>query len=371
MATPVDLVPHLAADLPVWDAEVDDRLVCVAAIDETHDVKTFVFAAPEPRRFAYKPGQFLTFDVEIGGETVNRCYTLASSPLRPHTVSITVKRVPGGPVSNHLHDTLKPGMIVRAVGPMGEFTCAEAAPAERYLFLSGGSGITPLMAMSRAFADLGRPVDVVFLHAARTPKDIIFRTELDLIAARLPGFRVVHLPERADGEPGWAGPLGRLSADYLRLVVPDAATRQVYCCGPDPFMKAARGVLAGLGLPEAAWHQESFDFATLSAEQPAVAEAVIAAEATPATVPSYQVTFQKIGQTVTVRADQFVLATAREAGIRLPASCTAGLCGTCKSKLVSGTVEMSHKGGIRQREIDAGMILPCCSKPTSDLVIDR
>ena len=137
---------RLAASAP-WDAEADDRLVCLAVRDETHDVKTFVLSPREPRRFAYAPGQFLTFSFEIGTDTIHRCYTISSAPTRPNAISFTVKRVPGGPVSNWLHDTLKPGDTVRALWPMGDFSCF-THPAKRYLLLSGGSGVTPMMSMA-------------------------------------------------------------------------------------------------------------------------------------------------------------------------------------------------------------------------------
>lgn len=359
-----------SAEVPVWDAEADDELTCVATFAETHDVRTFVFRAPEGRRFAFEPGQFLTFGFEIGGETVNRCYSLASSPLRPHTASITVKRVPGGTVSGWLHDTLVPGMVVKAVGPMGAFTAARH-PAPKYLFLSGGSGITPLMSMSRTLADRAAPVDVVFLHAARSPLDLVFRAELDLMARRLPGFRLLYLPERTDGEPGWPGATGRLSAEFLRFGVPDLAERTVFCCGPDPFMRAATELCQTLGVPGENFHLESFDFGVLQAAEPAVAAAVVEAEAATAPAPSFTVTFAKSQRSISVRGDEFVLKAAREAGLRLPSSCATGLCGTCKSKLVSGSVDMQHQGGIRQREVAAGLFLPCCSKPLSDLVVER
>src|SRR5574340_454090 len=118
----------------VWDSEADDRLNCVAVFDETHDTKTFVFAAPDNARFVFSPGQFLTFGFEINGEIVNRCYSLASSPSRPRTASITVKRVPGGVVSGWLHANLAPGMTVTAQGPMGSFTAVKHA-ARKYLFI--------------------------------------------------------------------------------------------------------------------------------------------------------------------------------------------------------------------------------------------
>ncbi|HEX7389271.1 MAG TPA: FAD-binding oxidoreductase, partial [Acidiphilium sp.] len=92
-------VEERASGLPFWDSEADDELVCVGIRDETVDVRTFIFEARRPSRFFYWPGQFLTFDFEIDGARVNRCYTIAATPTRPHRLSITVKKKPGGVVS--------------------------------------------------------------------------------------------------------------------------------------------------------------------------------------------------------------------------------------------------------------------------------
>lgn len=370
------LVSQVTSVPKVWDPEEDDVLVCRQVRAETHDVKTFLFSAREPRLFRFKPGQFLTLDLEINGATIQRCYTISSSPARPHLVSITVKRVPGGPVSNWLHDTMAPGKEIRAVGPLGEFTAFDH-PAPKYLFLSGGSGITPLMSMARAFHDLSEPCDIVFVHAARTPADIIFRTELDLLARNMPGFKVVHVVEGEGGEPGWAGLRGRLSKEMLAVVAPDFAERTVFTCGPSPFMAAVRTILGASGFDMARYHEESFNFEELSPTDVAdIAEAQVAAGEVPAadaapTVQTFRVEFRKSGKVIECAADRFVLDAARLAGMRLPSSCTKGLCGTCKSKLLEGKVDMQHQGGIRQREIDAGMALLCCAKPLTDLVVDR
>jgi ferredoxin-NADP reductase len=359
------------ADVPArFNADEDDLLVCRQVRAETHDVKTFVFTARNPRLFRFKPGQFMTFDWPVGDEPVQRCYTIASAPSRPDTFSITVKRVPGGPVSNWLHDNMVPGMEVRAAGPMGEFTCSDH-PAEKYLFLSGGSGITPLMSMSRALGDLGEDADIVFVHAARTPADIVFRAELDAMARANPRFRLAHVVESDAGEPGWAGFRGRLSLPMLSLIAPDFREREVFTCGPSPFMAAVRTMLSDGGADMRRYHEESFTFEDLApVTQAAAAEAeekLVEGEARA----SFKVTFSKSGRAIDCPDDTFVLQAARAAGMRLPASCTKGLCGTCKSKLVSGQVEMKHAGGIRQREIDQGLVLLCCSKPLTDLVVER
>ncbi|HUC18228.1 MAG TPA: 2Fe-2S iron-sulfur cluster-binding protein [Acetobacteraceae bacterium] len=349
--------------LAAWNSEADDELLCVGVRDETGDVRTFSFASRTPSRFLYWPGQFLTFDFPIDGVTVNRCYTIASTPTRPDRVAITVKRKKDGVVSPWLHANLRPGMRVRAAGPLGDFSFV-AHPGEKYLFLSGGSGVTPLMSMARAHQDVAPEADILFVHFSRSPADIIFRHELAMMAHHMPHLRVVHVCEGDSPGERWGGPRGRVSEALLSLLVPDLAERVVFDCGPAPFMERVRAGLGALGFEMQRYHEESFDFAAMGA-----ATTVSMTEA-PAG-PEFQVTFAKSGRTIAVRPGQHVLAAARAEGMRLPSSCTQGLCGTCKSRLISGQVEMKHQGGIRQREIDQGMILICCSTPLSDLVIER
>ncbi|MFC3076034.1 hybrid-cluster NAD(P)-dependent oxidoreductase [Shinella pollutisoli] len=346
------------ADL--WNRDTDEDLVCIDVRQETHDVKTFTFASPEGKRFAFEAGQYFLFDLEIGGQPESRCYSISSSPRRSNAFSVTVKRVAGGRISNWLHDNLAVNSKVRANGPLGHFIRPNAG---KYLFLSGGSGITPVMAMVRELADTCEPADVVFLHAARSPKDLIFRDELACLAARAKGLRLQFLPETVAGEAQWPGLSGRISAEYMKLAVPDLAERVVMCCGPAPFMAAARAIAAELGVPPENYIEESFDGAVVDdIEIPAAEEAATR---------TFQVSFAKQGRQIAVAGEQTVLSCARKAGVKLPSSCSNGVCGTCKSKLLSGSVDMNHNGGIRQREIDAGLFLPCCSKPLSDLVIDR
>ncbi|MCF3947701.1 hybrid-cluster NAD(P)-dependent oxidoreductase [Acidiphilium sp. AL] len=359
-----------ANGLPFWDSEAEEELCCVGIRDETDDVRTFMFTAQRPSRFFYWPGQFLTFDFLIDGARVNRCYTIAATPTRPHQITITVKRKPGGVVSPWLHATMRPGSRVRAVGPLGDFSFV-AHPAEKYLFLSGGSGITPLMSMARAHHDLGHDADILFVHFARSPADIIFRRELDLMAHHMPRLRVVQVCETDSPHERWGGMRGRVNAPMLALIAPDLMDREVFDCGPEPFMRAVRGGLDALGFDMSRYHEESFDFGTLAEAEPAVAAASMAAVADAATGAAFSVEFIKSRRTIRVPADRHVLEAARLEGLRLPSSCTKGLCGTCKSRLISGKVEMHHQGGIRQREIDQGMILICCSKPLTDLVIER
>jgi ferredoxin-NADP reductase len=390
--------PRFWETLPArWNSDADDTLVCCQVRNETHDVKSFFFRAPSERAFVFEPGQFITLELEIDGEAINRCYTISSPPTRPHTISITVKRVPGGKVSNWLHDNLHAGMQVRVLGPAGEFTCARH-PARKFLFLSAGSGITPLMSMSRAHHELGEDSDIVFVHSARTPDDIIFARELDLIASNQAHFRTAFVCERVGARTNWPGVTGFLTLPLLKLIAPDFLEREIFTCGPAPYMQAVRKLLDEGGFDRSHYHEESFSFETVGevAEQlatvhvadvlqhvsaPATAQSLVEAHAEPAgfepactpveTETRFKVSFAKSRREIECGSGQHVLDAAKKAGVRLPASCTQGMCGTCKVKLVSGEVAMKHAGGIRQREIDQGMVLLCCSKPLTDLVVDK
>jgi ferredoxin-NADP reductase len=357
---------ELGAALPDWNPEVDDVLVCRQVRRETHDVATFVFAARRPCLFRFQPGQFLTLDLVIDGEPINRCYTISASAARPYRLSITVKRQPGGVVSNWLHDHLKPSDHIRAVGPLGSFTPPPSAQP-KWLMLSGGSGITPLMSMTRTSADLGEDRDIVFVHAARSPADIIFRRELDAMALQSPALRLAHICETAHGESHWPGFTGRISLPMLRLIAPDFPQREIFCCGPTLFMGGVRAMLQEASFSMAHYSQESFKFEELApAEQAAASEPAPAASGD-----SFRIEFAKSGRVIECGPDTTILAAAKAAGLKLPFSCTRGMCGTCKSRVLSGTLTMKHEGGIRQREIDSGLALLCCGKPTSDMVIDR
>ncbi|HDR8925050.1 hybrid-cluster NAD(P)-dependent oxidoreductase [Burkholderia vietnamiensis] len=350
-----------------WASSEQKTLVCCRVRDETHDVRTFVFSAKDGQAFSFEPGQFITVSADIDGAPVSRCYTVSSPPTRPHTLSITVKRTPGGVMSNWLHANMAPGVELRAFGPSGVFT-PTAGPAAKSLYLSAGSGVTPLMSMTRAAIDLGLNRDIVFVHSARTPDDIIFRDELDRLSAEADGLKVIHVCEGVGSEVDWRGLTGRLSLELLQKHVPDYRDREVFTCGPSGYMNAAKELLVQGGHDPARYHQESFNFAeTVEPTVEVIGASQTAGEAGDCT---YTVRLAKSGKTFPMSGAETVLVAARKAGVPLPSSCSQGICGTCKTVVLEGTVDMHHNGGIRQREIDKGLRLMCCSRPTSDLVLD-
>lgn len=347
-----------------WPSGEQQPLECCAVRQETQDVRTFTFRCLAYPGVSFEPGQFITVSPVINGQSVSRCYTISSAPTRPFTLSITVKRVPGGTVSNWLHDNLQPGSRLLASGPAGNFTPV-SKPAGKLLYLSAGSGVTPLMSMLRSSADLFADLDIAFVHSARTPGDIVFRDELANLESACRHLRVVHICEGSGDEPGWTGPIGRLELALLQTAIPDFLEREVFTCGPKGYMDAVKALLTCAGFDSRHYHQESFDITAADSDTP-----IELAIAEPQNETSFSVRLARSGRTFSMSNTETLLVAAKKAGAIVPSSCSQGVCGTCKTAVLEGSVEMNHNGGIRQREIDRGLRLLCCSKPTSDLVID-
>ena len=354
-----------AAPAPTIVDELDGVLLCTRIEDVTHDVRSFTFAIPGGVGLQFDPGQYLTLNLPVQGAYVERCYTIASPPTRPDELTITVKRVPDGPVSNWLHDDLAIGDTVFASGPYGRFSTAHH-PAEHYLFLSAGSGITPTMSMLRTACERGDSARVTFVHCARTPDDIIFRSELEDLA-QYANVSVSILCEDDAAAETWDGPRGRLNPLALLSACPELLTTEVFTCGPPPYMSAVRELVDMLGVDPARYHEESFLLDATAAPEHGSTSA--SASSRPATA-THQVEFRRSGRTIECSESTPLLMAAAHAGLTLASSCGEGVCGTCKLDLLDGDVDMQHAGGIRPREIAAGRILMCCSTPRTDLVID-
>lgn len=344
---------------------------CVKVIQETADVRTFCLASEQPMLFFFKPGQFVTLELTIGGEKVMRSYTISSSPSVPYSISLTIKRVPGGKVSNWLHDHLREGDEVVAHGPVGNFNIIDH-PARKLLLLSGGVGITPLMSMTRWLFDTNGNVDLVFVHSARTPRDIIYRHELNHMFSRIPEFQLNIICERgAEVVEPWDGYRGQLNARMLELMAPDFLEREVFCCGPTPYMSAVRRMLEAGGFDMRHYHEESFGATPAEVTQDVIALARDAAEADKADAgPTLLVEFAESGRAARVAPGETVHAAAARVGLHIPKACGMGICGTCRVALKSGEVDMEHNGGITDEDVAEGYILSCCSKPKGDVVID-
>lgn len=403
---PIHYIPLAVIDQALvkrW-TEGDRTLLCTQIIDDTPDVKTFRFVAFPPVLFSFQPGQFVTLNLEIDGQQVKRAYSISSAPSRPHTLDITVKRVPPpsdvpdappGLVSNWLHDWITVGSEIKFSIPMGKFSCF-VKPSQKLLLISAGSGITPMMSMARWICDTGADVDVVFFHSARSPRDIIFRQELELMNARHPNFKLAVTVTRSEPGIPWMGYTGRLNASMLQAIAPDLRDRTVYICGPNPFMESAKSILEELGFPMENYNEESFGGHKKSkpkATPPSASETVITHmlsatepepistsastngnQATPTLVVPKPTTvvatetvivFQKSGKKVPCDGEDSILEVAEAAGIDLNPCCRMGSCKQCEQKLLEGEVNYDQDPGC-----EPGHVLTCIAKPVGLVVID-
>ncbi|HEY9624584.1 MAG TPA: FHA domain-containing protein [Crinalium sp.] len=400
----------LNGDRQYW-TKGDLTVRCVRITNETSDVKTFVFVAEPLVLFDYKPGQFVTLEFDINGEEVLRSYSISSTPSRPHTLEITVKRVaapanaadvPAGLVSNWLHDNLHVGSQVKLKGPLGKFTCLPT-PAQKLLFISAGSGITPMMSMSRWLADTAAESDVVFFHCARTARDIIFRQELEMMATRLPNFRLAISTTRPDVGHPWFGFTGRLTETMLRAIAPDFQERTVYVCGPNEFMQSTKDMLEHLNFPMQNYYEESFgapkkakrdrevrgdgegrevalvgagamEAALMLATSPSPLSPISPPSSPSPSSPSSPplIVFAQSGKEVDWDEEaESILELAEQEGIKIRSNCRQGVCGACKKRKLEGEIRYeSSPDALDDDEQAAGYVLTCVASPVGRVVID-
>ena len=356
------MIPMPGRDTPIWrDTE---RLQCVNVIPEAPDVKTFTFRPPSGSVFLFRAGQFMTFELPVPGGPVHRTYTISSSPISNAYVSITVKAQPNSIGSRWMLEHLEPGMLLKAAGPAGVFTLP-AQPDEKYLFISAGSGVTPMMSMVTTLFERGEEPDVAFIQVARRPIELIFRRRLEYMASRMDGLELHFVVKSDDRYDAWTGYRGTFNQLMLGLMCPDYLERFVYCCGPEGFMGSVREILISLGFDMERYNQESFH-ATVKKED----DAPDYDDTVPDEHAKAEVVFTESGVSAEGTETDTVLQLAKNKGIAIPSGCTFGICGTCIVKKLSGDVHMVHNGGITEEDIEDGYILACCSNPIGRVEVE-
>lgn len=378
-------LPQSSQVKKIWSGdEISAR--CVQIISETHDVKTFRFVAEPELLFDFKPGQFVTLKLPIEGNPAIRSYSISSSPSRPHTLDITVKRVgavndgsPPGVASNWLHDQLKVGMRLPMQGPFGSFNCIDH-PADKLLLISAGSGITPMMSISQWLSDFAANTEIVFIHVARTPRDIIFRQRLALLAAQHPHFKLAFTLTGNAAHVPWMGYRGRLSPSLLAAICSDFCDRTTFVCGPAGFMESTKALLAGEGFPMENYFEESFGpsaaakkaiskNSTLRKPIEEVSAAVLSPVAEGAQS-KLSVEFSASKKVIDCDPSDTLLDAAEQAGVAIASGCRMGSCGACKQLVAQGEVCYDiEPRGLSESDRAAGQVLPCIAKPVGRVVL--
>jgi len=332
---------HLAN--PLWSArELRGRILAVRR--ETEDSATLVIKPGWGFNFDYQPGQYMGIGLLMDGRWRWRSYSLTSSPAAgmsgsAKTVTITVKAMPEGFLSTHLVAGVRPGTIVRLAAPQGNFVLPDPAPRS-VLFLTAGSGITPVMSMLRTLLRRNQIGDIIHLHSAPTEAEVMFRADLAALAADQPGYRLRVRETRTQG---------RLDLARLDDEVPDWRERQTWACGPEGMLAAAEKVWSSAGIRDRL-HLERF----------AVAKAAPAGA-------GGTVTFARSGRTVAADAATSLMDAGEGAGVQMPFGCRMGICQSCVVSLAEGHVRDLRTGA----EHDPGTrVQTCVSAASGDCVLD-
>lgn len=329
-------------------------LLCVDRIEETADAATFEFRAIDSSPFDYKPGQFITFQVDVADEQLHRAYSLSSSPSKPETVSITIKRVEGGRVSNFLIDNLKPGQALLAMPPAGEFNLVDCQSTHQVVLLSAGSGITPCISIARWLLDNEPQADIQFIYSARTTADVIMGRELSQLARENNNFHLHRILNQVESDTDHQG---RLDEILFNQLVPDLNGRTLFTCGPQGYMEAVESFAQARDFDMNYFHKESFVPVDTTQE--------IDVDAS-----EYQMTATQFGKTAVIREGETLLAVLEAAGVPVIGACRSGVCGSCKCKVTSGEVESTSQATLTDDEIAAGYVLACSSTIKSHLAIE-
>lgn len=344
--------------------------------NDTTDTKTVTFTVSEDQKstFSYKQGQYLTLKFSLNGKEERRAYSMCSSPLE-EDIAVTVKRVKGGLVSNHINDNIKAGDVVDVLPPEGRFfTEVEENGQKTYYLFAAGSGITPVFSILKTVLE-AEPKSVVFLlYGNRNEDSVIFKNELDALQQRYEGqLYVTHTltqPKREKagglfgafkkGKTTWKGKVGRIDEravnEFLTANPMRSKTAEYFICGPGGMIDTAEKALLRKGVQAKSIHTERFTVADSGDKisGAAGAKAVI--------------TLEKQVYEFIVPEDKTILDVLIAEKINPPYSCCSGACSTCMAKVTKGEVKMDACYALDDDEVAEGYILTCQSHPVSDTV---
>ena len=345
ITTPLLPDDYLKLANPLWSArELRGRVLEVRR--ETVDSATLVIKPGWGFSFDYQAGQYIGIGLLVDGRWRWRSYSLTSVPVDrqsgsrgARTITITVKAMPEGFLSTHLVGGVEPGTIVRLAAPQGNFVLPDPAPA-KILFLTAGSGITPVMSMLRTLVRRDQLGDVTHVHSAPTAADVLFAGELAELADAHEDYRLTVRATRTEG---------RVDLARLDELVPDWRERQTWACGPEAMLEGADRTWKAAGIPERL-HLERF-----------------AAVRTSAHGSGGTVDFARAGKTATVDGATSLMDAGEAAGIQMPFGCRMGICQSCVVGLLDGHVRdlrtgVEHEPGSR--------VQTCVSAASGDCTLD-
>ena len=337
----------------------------IDSIISRNAAKTFILKRADGKPLPYfRAGQYISLKLPMEGSQVTRSYSICSSPKEAleGSYAITVRSNPGGFVADRLLQEKKQGDTVIASAPQGFFYYEDLRDAKHVVGLAGGSGITPFLSMARALTDGIEDFTLTLLYGSRTEEEILFRGELDEIARVCPKVDVIHVlsdEEKEGFEQGF------ITAEMIRKYASEAEEYSVFLCGPEAMYRFLKPEIEKLGLPERLFRRKLIDVTKTPWECEGYPEEIKGS--------TFTILVKQGPQewSVPASADEPVLVAVERAGIKAASRCRAGECGWCRSRLLSGTVFIPKENEMRRwADVHYGYIHPCCSFPTSDLVLE-
>lgn len=333
---------------------------------ETKDAVSIYFDIPAHLQSQYKyiPGQYLNFSVVINGEEVRRAYSLCTSPYTDDVPGIAVKQVEGGRMSTYLNTQAKEGDIIEVMPPIGKFTASiDASNSKHYILIGGGSGITPLMSILKSALSQEPNSKVTLVYCNRDMDSIIFDAKIKELQAQYTGrFDVIHSLDNPPAD--WNGMSGFLTTEKVKNIAtgtPGGSNAHYYICGPTPLMDIAKQGLTEAGI--AADHINTEYFTSPTSEKKEEAASVEEGDLLPLDEDTrVKVNVYGSDSEIDIEAGQTILEAAMDADLDPPYSCQAGVCTTCRARVLSGKVVMDEREGLSDAEIEEGFILTCQSK---------
>lgn len=339
---------------------------------ETRDAVVITLAPRDEDRamFDFTQGQYLTFRRDFDGVELRRSYSICAG-LDEGCLKVGIKRVDGGAFSTWANENLTPGDEIEAMAPMGKFHTPLQPEAERhYIGFAGGSGITPVLSIIKTVLARESRSDFTLIYANRQISTIMFREELeDLKNLYLGRFSVIHVLEQEGQEIDLF--TGRIDAQKMAGLfdhwLDASAIDTAFICGPEPMMLAIASSLRDHGLRD-----DQIKFELFASGQPGRAKVAPAAKTAHAKGAAVEATVTLDGATRRVtlaREGQSILDAALAAEMDAPYSCRAGVCSTCRCKVLEGEVEMAVNHALEDYEVRAGYVLSCQARPLSDRVV--
>jgi ring-1,2-phenylacetyl-CoA epoxidase subunit PaaE len=325
--------------------------------NETSDAITLCFKQPGLKKIKYLSGQYLTLIFRINGRRYIRPYSFSSAPIIDNYLEVTVKRVPNGIVSNHIHDVVKVDDMIEVLSPMGDFIIPENTKYKTIFLWGAGSGITPLMSIAKSSLTFNQKINVNLIYGNRSKESVIFDQSIENLEKEFPNsFQTYHFQTQLKVDESLPNVIqGRIKPEKVIEIINQKKLKNSihFICGPAGLKTSVKEVLLNRGVEESHIFSEDFEMVKDPKDFEDIETRTI------------NLLFNGEHSKLEITKGKSILEVALDAGLEIPYSCQTGNCSSCKASLNAGSVRMI---GLKETRNDLAVdeFLLCCSHPLND-----